>query len=42
MPARYEGVPVWNTHGRYRKGMKRGYNRFYTTSVTKMKLLYQS
>ncbi|HEY5736989.1 MAG TPA: IS5 family transposase [Nitrososphaeraceae archaeon] len=27
MPARYEGVPVWKTHGRYRKGMKRGYNK---------------
>ena len=27
MPARYEGVPVWKTHGRYRKGMKCGYNK---------------
>ena len=27
MPARYEDVPVWKTHGRYRKGMKRGYNK---------------
>ena len=27
MPARYEGVPVWKTHGRYRKEMKRGYNK---------------
>ena len=27
MPARYEGVPVCKTHGRYRKGMKCGYNK---------------
>ena len=27
MPPRYEGVPVWKTHGRYRKEMKRGYNK---------------
>jgi transposase len=26
IPARYEDVPVWRTHGRYRKQMKR---RFY-------------
>ena len=24
IPARYEHVPVWKTHGRYRKQMKRG------------------
>ena len=27
MPARYEDVPIWRTHGRYRKQMKR---KFYT------------
>ena len=27
MPARYKDVPVWRTHGRYGKQMKRG---FYT------------
>ena len=26
IPARYEHVPIWRTHGRYRKQMKRGYN----------------
>ena len=25
IPARYEHVPIWTTHGRYRKQMKRGY-----------------
>ena len=44
IPARYEkDVPIWKTHGKYRKEMKRGYTtRFCTISVTKMKLLYQS
>ena len=27
IPARYQGVPVWRTHGRYRKEMKRGYSK---------------
>ncbi|HET8857806.1 MAG TPA: transposase [Nitrososphaeraceae archaeon] len=27
MPPRYESVSVWKTHGRYRKQMKRGYNK---------------
>ena len=27
IPARYEGVPVWRTRGRYRKEMKRGYSK---------------
>jgi hypothetical protein len=27
MPPRYEDVPVWKTHGRYRKDMKCGYNK---------------
>ena len=28
IPARYEHVPIWKTHGRYRKQMKRsGYSR---------------
>src|SRR5690348_5401898 len=25
IPARYEHVPIWRTHGRHRKQMKRGY-----------------
>ena len=30
MPARYEDVPIWRTHGRYRKQMKkRFYNQLY-------------
>ena len=27
IPARYEHVPIRNTHGRYRKQMKRGYSK---------------
>ena len=27
IPARYQDVPVWRTHGIYRKEMKRGYSK---------------
>jgi len=27
MPPRYEQVPIWKSHGRYRKEMKRGYKK---------------
>ena len=27
IPTRYEHVPMWKTHGRYRKQMKRGYSK---------------
>ncbi|MGZ5470860.1 MAG: transposase, partial [Nitrososphaeraceae archaeon] len=27
IPPRYENVPIWKTHGRYRREMKRGYNK---------------
>ena len=27
IPARYEHVPIWKTHGRYRKQMRRGYSK---------------
>ena len=27
IPARYEHVPIWRTHGKYRKEMKRGYSK---------------
>ncbi len=27
IPSRYECVPIWRTHGRYRKQMKRGYSK---------------
>ncbi len=27
IPARYEHVPMWRTHGKYRKQMKRGYSK---------------
>ena len=27
IPARYGDVPIWRTHGRYRKQMKRGYSK---------------
>ena len=43
IPSRYEkDVPIWKTRGKYRKEMKRGFQRFCTINVTKMKLLYQS
>jgi len=29
IPARYPHVPIWRTHGRYRKQMKRGYSTLY-------------
>ena len=27
IPAKYEHVPIWRTHGKYRKEMKRGYSK---------------
>ena len=27
IPTRYEHVPIWKTHGKYRKQMKRGYSK---------------
>ena len=27
IPARYVHVPIWRTHGKYRKQMKRGYSK---------------
>ena len=27
IPTRYENVPIWKTHGRYRNQMKRGYSK---------------
>ena len=27
IPARNEDIPIWKTHGRYRKQMKRGYSK---------------
>ena len=27
IPARYRHVPIWKTHGKYRKQMKRGYSK---------------
>ena len=27
IPARYEHVPIWRTHGKYRKQMKLGYSK---------------
>jgi Transposase DDE domain len=42
IPSRYENITIWKTRGKYRKEMKRGYSRFCTINVTKMKLLYQS
>jgi hypothetical protein len=27
IPARYQHAPIWRTHGKYRKEMKRGYSK---------------
>jgi hypothetical protein len=37
IPPRNMHVPIWKTHGRYRKQMKRGYTNYCTISVTRMK-----
>ncbi|MDR4511735.1 MAG: hypothetical protein MRJ93_08525 [Nitrososphaeraceae archaeon] len=44
IPSRYEQVPVCKTRGKYRKEMKRGYNKiiYNQPSVIKMKILYPS
>ena len=26
-PTRYEHIPIWRTHGKYKKQMKRGYSK---------------
>ena len=35
IPPRYEHVPIWKTHGRYRKQMKRGYSKLLYTQRNK-------
>jgi hypothetical protein len=35
IPARYPHVPIWRTHGRYRKQMKRGYLKLSIVQSTK-------
>ena len=35
IPTRYEYVPIWKTHGRYRKQMKRGYSKLLYTQRNK-------
>ena len=43
IPARYENVPIWKTHGRYRKQMKCGdIPNCCTINETRMKLYFQS
>ena len=37
IPARYEHVPIWRTHGKYRKRIKRGYPNCCTIRETRMK-----
>lgn len=37
IPARYEHVPIWRIHGRYRKQMKRGYSNCCTINETRMR-----
>ena len=37
IPPRYAHVPIWKTHGRYRKQMKREYPYYCTINVTRMK-----
>lgn len=35
IPSRYENVPIWKTKGRYRKEMKRGYNKILYNQLNK-------
>jgi hypothetical protein len=35
IPPRYEHVPIWKTHGRYRKQMKRGYCKMLYNQINK-------
>jgi len=37
IPARHKDIPIWNTHGRYRKQMKLGYPKYCTVKGTRMK-----
>lgn len=40
IPARFESVPVWKTHGRYRKKMKRGYNKHLYHQRNKIETIF--
>ena len=35
IPPRYEHIPIWKTHGRYRKQMKRGYCKMLYNQINK-------
>ena len=35
IPARYEHIPIWGTHGKYRKLMKRGYSKLLYNQLNK-------
>ena len=40
IPARYEHVPIWKTHGRYRKQMKRGYSKLLYNQRNKNETIF--
>jgi hypothetical protein len=37
IPARYRHVPIWRTHGKYRKEMKHGTPKYCTIRETRKK-----
>jgi hypothetical protein len=40
IPARFEDVPAWKTHGRYRKQMKRGYSKRLYNERNKVETIF--
>ncbi|MGA9168704.1 MAG: transposase [Nitrososphaeraceae archaeon] len=39
IPARYEHLPVWRTHGKYRKQMKHGYSKLLYNQRNKVETI---
>jgi hypothetical protein len=39
IPARYEYVPIWRTHGKYRKEMKHGYSKLLYNQRNKEEII---
>jgi hypothetical protein len=43
IPARYEHVPIWRTHGKYGKQMKRGYSKLlYNQNICHKKIIWRT
>lgn len=40
IPPRYQDVPVWKTHGRYRKQLKRGYSKVLYSQRNKEETIF--